>query len=155
MLGTPDGKNRSRAGGASYFASGHDVVHLRRLTLAGLRSGDTRCSADRLEHRDAGNDDDDFGAENSTRLIEERSGQHAHRLAIEKGADILHHSAEKSPIVLRGDIAEGRGEHDIVEFAQRMVQRKRLNIKYIEPGSGDAFIPQGGEQGCLVNDWAA
>ena len=77
------------------------------------------------------------------------SGEHAHRLAVEKGADIVHHAGEESPVVLRGDIAEVRREHDIVELAQGMIERQRLDIKDVKPGAGDAFVAQARRSGPL------
>ena len=69
-------------------------------------------------------------------------GQHAHRLAVEEGADVVHHAGEKGAVVLLGDVAEMRREHDIVELAQRMIDRQRLDVEDVEAGAGDAFLPQ-------------
>jgi hypothetical protein len=50
-------------------------------------------------------------------------GQHPRRFTVEKGADIVDNPGEERPIVLLGDIAEMRRQHDVVEGAERVIDR--------------------------------
>ena len=45
-----------------------------------------------------------------------------------------------------------RREHDIVELAQRMIARQRLDLEHVEAGAGDAFFAQRGDQRRLLDD---
>src|SRR5438045_8169050 len=57
------------------------------------------------------------------------SAQYPHRLAIKKTVDVVHRVSEIAAIILLGDIAEMRRDHDIVHFAVRMIERQRLDIE--------------------------
>src|ERR1700728_2642746 len=68
--------------------------------------------------------------------------QDAHRTAVEEGANVIHHAAEKGAIVLIDDVAEMRRKNDIIELAQRVFDRQRLDVEHIECGAAGGVFPQ-------------
>src|SRR5207248_1313522 len=78
--------------------------------------------------------------------------QDAYRLAVEKGPDRLHRASEIGAVVLLRDVAEMRGEDDIVEPAQRMLDRQRLDIEHIEAGARDTLFAQRGDERRFLDD---
>ncbi len=79
----------------------------------------------------------------------------AHRGAVEPGGDTLDHVHIIAAIVLLGDITEMRRDHDIVELAQRMVDRQRLLRIGVQRRARDAALLQQLQQGRLVDQRAA
>ena len=47
---------------------------------------------------------------------------------------------DNSAVVLLADIAEMRGEHDVVDLAQRVVERQRLDVEHVEAGARDLLL---------------
>src|SRR6516165_2567488 len=81
--------------------------------------------------------------------------EHPQWPTIEKGANVLDHSGEERPIVLRGDIAQMRCQHDIVERSERVVDRQRLYFEDVETRAGDSFLTQRRKQCGFFDDRAA
>src|SRR6516164_11032503 len=45
-----------------------------------------------------------------------------------------------------------RREHDVVELAQRMIDRERLDIEYVETCARNLLLAQHRQQRCLIDD---
>ena len=52
----------------------------------------------------------------------------------------VHRAPEKCAVVLLHDVAEMRGEDDIIERAQRVLDRQWLDIEDVEAGAGDTLF---------------
>jgi hypothetical protein len=62
--------------------------------------------------------------------------------------------AIEDPVDLFGDVAHVRGGGDVVQRAQRMPGRQRLDVEDVEAGTGDAARAQGVDQSRLVHNRA-
>src|SRR5712671_1503251 len=82
-------------------------------------------------------------------------GDHLDGLAVHKGPDIGDDVRIIDLVVLDADIAEMRGEHHVVELAERMIDRQRLDVEHVKAGAADAAVGESGDQGLLVHDRAA
>src|SRR6202035_2083633 len=80
------------------------------------------------------------------------SRQPSHRLALEPGADALDHLAVVGAKAFLGDVAEMRRQHDVVELAERMIDRQRLDREHVDRGAGDLLLLQGFQQRGFVDD---
>src|SRR5690349_1296679 len=80
---------------------------------------------------------------------------HADRLAGHPRFEILEAIAVEVLVDISADVAEVWHQHDVVHAAQRMIRRQRLAVVDVEPGAGDAALPERIEQGGLVDDRAA
>src|SRR3982751_2510184 len=78
--------------------------------------------------------------------------QSSHRLALEPGLDALDHLAVVRAKSLLGDVAEMRRHHDIVELAEWMVYRERLDREHIDRGAGDLVLLQCFQQRGFIHD---
>src|SRR5262245_7326636 len=78
--------------------------------------------------------------------------QDLHRLAVEEIADIGDDVGIIDPVVLHADVAEMRREHDVVELAEWMVDRQRLDVEHVETGTADAGSGERRDQRLLVDD---
>jgi PAP2 superfamily len=54
-----------------------------------------------------------------------------------------------------GDVTDMRGGHHGIQRAQRVPGRQRLGVEDVEAGPGEPVRPQGVDESCLVDDWAA
>jgi hypothetical protein len=54
-----------------------------------------------------------------------------------------------------GDVTDVRGGHHGIQRAQRVPGRQRLGFEDVEAGPGEPVRPQGVDESCLVDDWAA
>src|ERR1700722_5783136 len=79
----------------------------------------------------------------------------SYRLAIEPGTDVLDDVGILLAVILLGDVTEMRRQHDIVQLAEHVIARQRLDIKHIEPSAGNRLRLQRGDQGLLVDEGAA
>src|SRR5439155_23539222 len=59
------------------------------------------------------------------------------RLAPEPGVDALDHLLIVVPKAVPDDIAEMRRQHHVVELAEGMVDRERIDRKHVDAGAGD------------------
>src|SRR3954462_514305 len=82
-------------------------------------------------------------------------GNHLDRLAVDEGADIGDNVRIIDLVVLDTDITEMGGEHHIVELAERMIDRQRLDVEHIEAGAAETPGGQRCDQRLLVHDRAA
>src|SRR5690349_16645993 len=73
------------------------------------------------------------------RAAESTCRQRLDRLAVDEIADIGDNVRIVDPVVLHADVAEMGGEHDVVELAERMVHRQRLDVEHVEAGAADAL----------------
>ncbi len=72
-----------------------------------------------------------------------RSGQLARRLAaLGPGVDRLHHVAVINAQAVLGGVAEMRRQHEVVELAERMIDRQRLDREHVEAGARDLLLLQ-------------
>src|SRR5262245_43104969 len=81
--------------------------------------------------------------------------QDAHRLAIEERANVVHDIAEVEQVIFHADIAEMRGDDHVVESAERMIERQRLDVENVQSRAANPALLQRGEQGLLFDDGAA
>src|SRR5258707_11999197 len=65
------------------------------------------------------------------------------RLTLEPGVDAFDHLAVVVVEAFLGDIAEMRRQHEIVELAERMVDRQRLDRGHVEGNAMDLLLPRG------------
>src|SRR6266436_3621672 len=72
--------------------------------------------------------------------------QPSQRLALEPGVDALDHLAVVVAKTLFGDVAEMRRQHDVVELAERMIDRQRFDREYIDRSACDLPLLQGLQQ---------
>src|SRR5258705_10253210 len=79
-------------------------------------------------------------------------GDHLDGLAVDEGADIGDDVRIIDLVILDADIAEMRGEHHVVELAERMIDRQRLDVEHVEAGAADASGGQRRDQRLLVHD---
>src|ERR1700704_3581423 len=89
------------------------------------------------------------------KLAASARGDRLDRLAVGEGADIGDDVRIIDLVVLDADVAEMRGEHHVVELAERMIDRQRLDVEDVEAGAGEAAGGQGRDQRLLVHDRAA
>ena len=54
---------------------------------------------------------------------------HAHRLAVDEGADVLDDVGEVMLVVLPADISEMRRDHHVVHAPEGMVERQRFDVE--------------------------
>jgi hypothetical protein len=80
------------------------------------------------------------------------SAERPHRLAIKKAADVLNRVGEIAAVILLGNVAEVRRDHDIIHLAEWMIERQRLDIEDIETGAGDLVLSQRGDEGGFIDD---
>src|SRR3981189_476480 len=88
------------------------------------------------------------------KLAASARGDHLDRLAVDEGPDIGDDVRIIDLVVLDADIAEMRGEHHVVELAERVVDRQRLDVEHVEAGAGDASGGGRRDQRLLVHDGA-
>src|SRR6266702_6912730 len=83
------------------------------------------------------------------------SGEPPQRLALEPGVDDLDHLAVVIAKTFLGGVAEMRGQHHVVELAEGMIDRQRLDREHVDRGTRDLLLLQGFQQRRLVDDGAA
>src|SRR5258705_5973611 len=66
-------------------------------------------------------------------------GDHLDGLAVHKGPDIGDDVRIIDLVVLDADIAEMRGEHHVVELAERVVDRLPLDVAIVEAGAAEPY----------------
>src|SRR5215470_5067859 len=80
--------------------------------------------------------------------------EHPDGRAAEERLDVLERLAKEDPVGLLGHVAQVRGDHRVRELAERVVERQRLLVEDVEAGAGDGPVPQGPDEGRLVDDGA-
>src|SRR4051812_40072060 len=78
--------------------------------------------------------------------------QNPHRASRQPLPDVVDHLRVVDLVALLADIAEVRGEHDIVELAEGMIERQRLDVERIKPRAGELAAAERGKQRRLVDD---
>src|SRR6266550_8687322 len=68
------------------------------------------------------------------------SGQPPLRFALEPGVDALDHLRVVIAKAFLGDVAEMRRQHEVVELAEGMIDRQRLDREHIDRGAGDLVL---------------
>ena len=74
------------------------------------------------------------------------------RFALEPGVDALDHLAIVVAKTVLGDVAEMRRQHEVVELAERMVDRQRLDREHVDAGARDLLLRQRFQQRAFVDD---
>ena len=62
------------------------------------------------------------------------------RLALEPGVDAFDHLAVVIAKAVLGDVAEMRRQHEVVELAERMIDRQRLDREHVDAGARDLLL---------------
>src|SRR3954467_12981384 len=70
------------------------------------------------------------------------SNQFLLRFTLEPGVDAIDHLAVVISKTVFGDVAEMRRQHEVFDFAERMVDRQRLDRKDVDAGAGDLLVGQ-------------
>src|SRR6476660_1997006 len=91
-------------------------------------------------------------ARNSEKPARQGLRQDAYRLAVEKGLDRLDRASEIGAVVLLHDVAEVRGEDDVIKRAQRMLDGQWLDIEDVEAGARDTLFAQRGDERRFLDD---
>src|SRR4051812_13246547 len=76
----------------------------------------------------------------------------ARGFALQPRTDALDHLGVVVAETVRRDVAEMRRQHEIVELAERMVDRQRLDREYVDAGARDFLLHQRVQQRALVDD---
>src|SRR6266702_5086209 len=77
------------------------------------------------------------------------SDQLPRRLALEPGVDAFDHLAIVVAKTVLGDVAEMRRQHEVVELAERVVDRQRLDREHIDAGARDLLVRQRFQKCCF------
>src|SRR5690242_12321757 len=76
-------------------------------------------------------------------------------LALEPGVDAVDHLGIVAPEILLGGVAEMRSDHHVVELAEGMIDRQRLDREHVDAGARDLLLLQHLEERRLVDDRTA
>src|SRR5262245_35257925 len=79
-------------------------------------------------------------------------GDDPDRLAVEEAANVLDDVRIVALVILLADVAEMRGQHDIVELAERVIGGQRLDVEDVEARAGDLLVLERLEQRAFDDD---
>jgi hypothetical protein len=85
-------------------------------------------------------------------LARRRLRQPLLRLALEPGVDAVDHLPIVVSKAVLGDVTEMRRQHHVVELAEGMVDRQRLDREHVDAGAGDLLLRQRFQQRAFVDD---